>query len=61
MIYAKDYLQSPVELYSVGLDGSGEKAITGINAKKVAAAEMGESEQFTFAGADDHLGLICMT
>ncbi len=53
VIYAKDYLQSPVELYSVGLDGSGEKAITGINAKKVAAVEMGESEQFTFAGADD--------
>ena len=51
VIFAMDHLQSPVELYSVDPDGSDLRSITRINADKVAAAEMGDSEQFTFEGA----------
>jgi len=50
LVYASDDLQSPVELYSVKPDGSDVRAITEINAAKVAAARMGEAEQFSFEG-----------
>ncbi|MGD8452366.1 MAG: S9 family peptidase [Phycisphaerae bacterium] len=43
-------LQHPVELHAVGPDGKGRQALTRINATKVAAARMGDAEQFTFAG-----------
>ncbi len=50
IIFGLDHLQSPVELYSVTPDGGDLSAITGINAEKLAAARMGEPEQFTFSG-----------
>jgi dipeptidyl aminopeptidase/acylaminoacyl peptidase len=53
VIFAMDDLQSPVELYSVNLDGTGTKAVTELNADKVAAAKMGAAEQFTFKGWND--------
>jgi dipeptidyl aminopeptidase/acylaminoacyl peptidase len=53
IIFGKNHLQSPVELYSVNPDGSGEEPITRINADRVAAARMGEAEQFSFKGWND--------
>lgn len=50
IVYGLDTLHSPVELYSVKADGSDARAITKINAEKVAAARMGEFEQFSFEG-----------
>ncbi len=52
IIYGLDHLRSPVELYSVNHDGSAAKRLTHINDDKVAAARMGEPEQFTFKGAE---------
>ncbi|ANM32388.1 peptidase S9 [Acidobacteria bacterium Mor1] len=50
VIYGRDHLNSPVELYRAGMDGSNVERISGINDAAVAAAEMGEPEQFTFKG-----------
>ncbi|MHC4103646.1 MAG: prolyl oligopeptidase family serine peptidase, partial [Planctomycetota bacterium] len=53
IIYGMSNLQSPVELYSVEPDGRNIRKITNINDEKIAAARMGEYEQFTFAGWKD--------
>ena len=53
IIFALNNLRSPAELYSVEPDGSDMRKITNINAEKIAAARMGEYEQFTFAGWND--------
>ncbi|UCF15462.1 MAG: S9 family peptidase [Phycisphaerales bacterium] len=50
IVYAMETLRSPVEFYSVKPDGSEVRKITDINSEKVAAARMGDYEQFTFAG-----------
>jgi len=50
ILYGLDHLKSPVELYTVRPDGSGARKITAINDAKVAAARMGDFEQFTFKG-----------
>lgn len=50
LVYGWDHLRSPVELYSVKPDGSEARPVTRINAEKVAAARMGDFEQFTFQG-----------
>lgn len=50
LLYGMDTLLSPVELYSVKFDGSDAKAITKINAERIAATKMGEPEQFSFEG-----------
>ena len=52
IVYALNSLVSPTELYSVRPDGSDVTTLTRINADKVAAARMGEPEQFTFKGAN---------
>ena len=49
IVYERHSLKSPVEIYSIK-PGGGETAITGINAAKVAAARMGDYEQFSFKG-----------
>jgi dipeptidyl aminopeptidase/acylaminoacyl peptidase len=51
IIYGLDHLQSPVELYSVLPNGEDVTRLTHINDDKVAAARMGEPEQFDFKGA----------
>ena len=51
--FGLDTLASPVEIFSVRKDGRERKALTEINAEKVAATRMGEYEQFTFKGAGD--------
>ncbi|MGB2863086.1 MAG: S9 family peptidase [Sedimentisphaerales bacterium] len=53
IIYGLSNLSSPVELYSVNPDGSDVRQITNINSEKIAAARMGQYEQFTFAGWND--------
>jgi dipeptidyl aminopeptidase/acylaminoacyl peptidase len=54
IVFGRDDLRSPVELYTVRRDGTGIAQITQIthvNAGRVAAARMGEPEQFSFQGA----------
>lgn len=53
IIYASSNLKSPTELYSVKPDGADIREITNINAEKLAAADMGEYEQFSFKGWND--------
>jgi len=50
IIYGLSSLNSPVELYSVNPDGGNIRQITNINAEKIAAARMGQYEQFSFKG-----------
>jgi dipeptidyl aminopeptidase/acylaminoacyl peptidase len=50
LIYAKDHLQSPVELYTAALDGSDERRITDLNGDRLANIRFGDYEQFSFAG-----------
>ncbi len=63
IVYALSNLRSPAELYSVPVDGGRQQArqaddgdvkqLTDINAENVAAARMGDYEQFTFLGWND--------
>jgi dipeptidyl aminopeptidase/acylaminoacyl peptidase len=53
VVFGLNHLRSPVELYAVEPDANGLRQITNINAEKVAAARMGEPEQFTFRGWND--------
>jgi dipeptidyl aminopeptidase/acylaminoacyl peptidase len=55
IVFGMDHMKSPAELYSVRPNGKDVRAITAINAKKVAAARMGEPEQFTFKGWNDEI------
>jgi dipeptidyl aminopeptidase/acylaminoacyl peptidase len=50
IVYSLSHLKSPAELYWVQADGANPRALTRINAERVAAARMGDFEQFTFAG-----------
>jgi len=51
LLYAKDSLTSPVELWTCALDGMDQRPVTRRNEAKVAATKMGEFEQFIFPGA----------
>ena len=58
IVFGRDTLRGPVELYTAARrDGSGGSPqisqITRINQEKVAAALMGEAEQFSFKGANN--------
>jgi dipeptidyl aminopeptidase/acylaminoacyl peptidase len=55
IVYGMSNLSSPVELYSVKPDGSDIRKITNFNAEKVAAARMGQYEQFIFSGWNDEM------
>ncbi|MBE0534275.1 MAG: S9 family peptidase [Phycisphaerae bacterium] len=50
VVFGMSNLKWPTELYSVRPDGGGLRYITRVNADAVAAARMGDYEQFTFAG-----------
>ncbi len=53
IVFGRDTLRSPTELYTAARrDGSGLAPVTRINQEKVAAAAMGETEQFSFKGAN---------
>jgi dipeptidyl aminopeptidase/acylaminoacyl peptidase len=51
IVFGRDDLRTPVELFAARLDGTGVQQITRVNAGRVAAARMGEPEQFSFPGA----------
>ncbi|MBN1196590.1 MAG: S9 family peptidase [Candidatus Aminicenantes bacterium] len=53
VIFGMDRLDSPVELYAVYRNGGTPMPLTRINAAQVAAARMGEYEQFSFPGWND--------
>jgi len=53
LIFGRQHLQSPTEIYTVKTNGSGLKQITDFNADKLAQARLGEPEQFTFKGWND--------
>ncbi|HKQ60924.1 MAG TPA: S9 family peptidase [Candidatus Polarisedimenticolaceae bacterium] len=53
IVYALDHLRSPVELYSARPDGGDVRTLTRINAERLAAAQLGEPEQFNFKGWND--------
>lgn len=50
LLFSRDTLKSPAELYTIARDGTDERPVTQMNKKKVAAARMGDFEQFTFKG-----------
>jgi len=51
IIFSRNTMTSPAELFTIGMDGKGLQAFTKINETKVKAALMGQPEQFTFSGA----------
>lgn len=53
VVYGVEHLRSPQELHVVGADGSDPRPITRINARRLAAARMGETVQFSFKGWGD--------
>lgn len=53
IIFGMEHLKSPVEIYSIQTNGRDFQTVTTINAERVAAAKMGEPEQFTFKGWND--------
>jgi len=50
IVFSRDDLRSPVELFSVSAKGGDVRPVTRINGERIAAARMGEPEQFTFEG-----------
>jgi dipeptidyl aminopeptidase/acylaminoacyl peptidase len=50
IIFERNSLTSPAEIYSVKGDGTDERPVTQINAAKVAAVRLGAPERFTFPG-----------
>jgi dipeptidyl aminopeptidase/acylaminoacyl peptidase len=50
VVFGRNHLRSPVELYTVKPDGGGLTQITRINAEHLAQVRTGEPEQFTFKG-----------
>ena len=53
IVFGRNNLRSPEELFSVKTDGSDLKPITQINKDAITRARMGEYEQFTFKGWND--------
>ena len=51
LVFAKDTLKSPVELFTMKPDGSDVRQLTRLNAERVAKIRWGEYEQFSFKGA----------
>jgi dipeptidyl aminopeptidase/acylaminoacyl peptidase len=51
VLFARNSLLGPTELYTVARDGKDVRRVTRLNDDKVAAARFGKPEPFTFAGA----------
>ena len=51
LVFARDHMRSPVEIYSIKPDGTDLKQLTHVNAERLSQVKLGEPEQFTFAGA----------
>jgi dipeptidyl aminopeptidase/acylaminoacyl peptidase len=50
LIYAKDNLKNPVQLFSVNTDGTDHQQLTFVNQKELQQLKFGEYEQFSFNG-----------
>ena len=50
VVYARSTLRSPAELFAVRLDGGGRRTITAVNQPLLDSTQMGQPEQFSFAG-----------
>ena len=51
LVFCRDDLRHPAEVWSVRRDGSGLTQLTHLNQERLAALRMGEPEQFQFQGA----------
>lgn len=51
IVFTRDTLNSPAEIYSVAADGSDLRAVTAMNAAKLKNVQLGTAEQFSFTGA----------
>jgi len=50
LVFGRDHLRSPVDLYTTAADGSDLRRLTDVNRERLAATSMGEYEQFSFPG-----------
>ena len=50
LIYGRDDLRAPVDLYARAVAGGAERRLTEVNKERLAAVRTGEYEQFSFAG-----------
>ena len=50
LVYGRDDLRSPVDLYARPLAGGAERRLTNVNRERLSAVRTGEYEQFSFAG-----------
>ncbi len=53
LVYGRDHLRSPVDLFARPIAGGEEKQLTEVNREALAAVRTGEFEQFSFAGWND--------
>jgi dipeptidyl aminopeptidase/acylaminoacyl peptidase len=53
IVLARSTLKSPADLSRIGADGGKETPLTHLNAARLADAQMGDYEFYTFKGADD--------
>ena len=53
VVFGRNHLRSPVELYTIRPDGSELRQITHVNAERLRHIRFGEPEQFTFEGWND--------
>ncbi len=51
IVFLRDDLRGPAELFRIARSGGEPTAVTTVNTTKLAAARMGDAEQFTFTGA----------
>jgi len=51
LVFAKDSLKSPVELFTMKADGSDLRPLTQLNKDRLAKIQFGDYEQFSFKGA----------
>ncbi|HET9482473.1 MAG TPA: S9 family peptidase, partial [Xanthomonadales bacterium] len=51
IVFARDNLKSPAQLFRVDLSGANERRLTDFNAQRLAAIRFGDYEQFKFEGA----------
>jgi|CXWL01.1.fsa_nt_gi dipeptidyl aminopeptidase/acylaminoacyl peptidase len=51
IVFGRDTMKSPVDLYSVNHQGGDLKALTAVNAERLAGIAFGDFEQFSFTGA----------
>ncbi len=60
LLFSRDTLNMPAELFTVKADGSGLSQVTKLNGERLSKISFGASEQFTFKGAkgDDVSGFV---